>query len=591
MAHKHTLDINNSGMILVSYRDSLLVMNMSDFAIFNKKVIYAKKHEFEKEIDIYDYQILLRGQYLKRRNDTGGYDFFFGSALYLGERVDKNKFEILSIEDINLNDISGRYLIISISSHSIKILNSMFGSFPCYIDKENGIVASNQSFIAKVKSGNINLNGIRERSIFFTNYNESLFENIKSLKPGSISVLNGSSLISKSYLKDVIRKKSNISSEEAIERIGSILENNTKAYFDKKSAFVSYTGGRDSRLLLCELIRSIPKDKIKAFTVGFNEDIEYFIGRRFTKRYDISHDLIKPLLLNEGLIDKYVKDFENINFPCQYKNQVVDYLTQYDEPDVLNTAIPETILCHMDYFLGGSHYAVNFVRNRKSIFTKDQIISGKSIVDEVELEVVNIWNELREELPSDVSANIFFELTTFQRDWVFKILRPFDVAGNTVCVMEDPKIMSILSSLEINDFLNDRIYKKLVEKIYPELHVTPTTRDINFSILNKYKPMEIIKLSPLIIRSLVYAGSLSKLLKMNHPFIVDYCKDNYKNLDVIFETQALNNLLSKQSHDVYSDNRVMKLYTKALTNKSLINDYELIGPLCMIALLKNNKYE
>ncbi|NOH77553.1 hypothetical protein F0247_21140 [Vibrio crassostreae] len=98
-------------------------------------------------------------------------------------------------------------------------------------------------------------------------------------------------------------------------------------------------------------------------------------------------------------------------------------------------------------------------------------------------------------------------------------------------------------------------------------------------------------MSPLIIRSLVYAGSLSKLLKMNHPFIADYCKDNYKNLDVIFENQALNNLLSKQNNDVYSDNRVMKLYTKALTNKSLINDYELIGPLCMIALLKNNKHE
>jgi hypothetical protein len=562
---------------------------MSNFILMNKKTLNIDGLDsFDFEFDFLNYRILISGQYIKNNNSHGGCDFFFGSALYYGKRVNELTFSSLITDEINFSELSGRFLIISIRDDNVRIVNSIFGSFPCYISSDGDVIGTNQTLIAKIKSTSISFDGLRERALYFTNYETTLFEGIDLIKPGSECVLQNSKLTANSYLSKVIKKLDDCDLDESVGMLAELIGNNTKSYFeDSDKAYVSYTGGRDSRLLLCQLIKSMPKEKIEAFTIGFDSDIEYFIGKEFTKYNGISHSLVRPSLLTEEGIANYAETFENINFTCQYKTQVIDYLKKY-KCDVLNTAIPETILCHMDYFLGDSHYAINFVRKRKSIFKADQIINGNQIESGVETAAVRIWDELRRELPTDVSANIFFELTTFQRDWVFKILRPFDIAGNTVCVMEDPKILSILSSIEMDDFFNDRLYKRLVDKSYPELNVTPTTRDINLSIVKKYKFIDLIKYSPLILRSIIFAGSLSKLLKMNYPFIAKYCEKNKEKLALIFNEDFVNELLLKQKKNIYSDNRIVKLFVRLLYNKKTLDDYELIAPLCIIALIKNN---
>jgi hypothetical protein len=561
---------------------------MSNFVLIDKKIVNFNDFDFDFDFDFLNYRILISGQYLKKNNSHGGCDFFFGSGLYYGERVNELTFNSLIIDEVNFSELSGRFLIISIRDDNVRIINSIFGSFPCYISSDGDVIGTNQTLIAKIKSTDISIEGVRERALYFTNYETMLFEGINLLKPGSESILKNSELIASSYLSKVITKLDDCDLDESVRMLTELIEFNTKSYFkDSEKAYVSYTGGRDSRLLLCQLIKSLPKEKIEAFTIGFDSDIEYFVGREFTKYNEVSHHLVRPSLLTDDAIDNYARTFENINFTCQYKTQVIDYLSK-DKVDVLNTAIPETILCHMDYFLGDSHYAINFVRSRNSIFKAGQVINGIKITNGVEKAAVKIWDELRRELPTDASANIFFELTTFQRDWVFKILRPFDIAGNTVCVMEDPKIISILSSIEMNDFFKDKIYKRLVDKSYPELNITPTTRDMNLSIIKKYKFIDLLKYSPIILRSAIFAGSLSKLLKMNHPFIAKYCDQNKEKLTAIFNEKFLNELLIKQKREIYSDNRIVKLFVKLFYNKKTLDDYELIAPLCIIALIKNN---
>ncbi|MEY8241321.1 MAG: hypothetical protein RPT25_13325 [Cycloclasticus sp.] len=537
------------------------------------------------------YCLFVKGNYIVRNNDAGGVDILLGVALFDGCRVDKVNFAQLDFGRESLAKLSGRFIVISVIELEVQIISSIFGSFPCFMSPDCGVISSNQRLISQATDGKLSMNALRERIVYYTNYKHSLFEGVRRLEAGVVANVKDSNYSEYNYLSSVIKCQSNLSLENAIKGIKNKMEANARAYFTGgRKASVSYTGGRDSRLLLCQLLRVMPVEQIHTFTVGYENDLEYFVGDKFTRKFKVEHDLLVPELINTSHISEYVNQYENINFPCLYKDQVRQYLETKDV-DVLNSNTPETVLCHLDYFEGQDHPAVNFVRKRRSIFEGRALGRNEKLANDVENAAVTKWKALRKNLPTDISANILFSLTTIQRDWAFNILRPFDLAANTVCIMEDPEIISILSSIDRSIFLDDNLYQILVKKEYPELHVTPTTRDIGFDIFKKMKVLDVVKNIPLIFKASVFAGSLSKLLKNNKSFIVNYCRDNQDMLVTIFGREDAEALLHKLDAGVYLDNRFSKLLNKILFRKKTIREYELITPLCAIALLNNNYYE
>ncbi len=569
---------------------------MSQFLIVKKGCDLPEEIvDFEKAYESSEYSVYFSGNYISRDFGKNGKDFLLGSSLYLGKRITQTTFSNIDFNIEALSEHSGRYLFLSVRGSELRIVSSILGSFPCYYSKNFHAIGSSERLVSKTLGTKLSLTGLKERLTYNINYKDSLFSDVFRVGAGVVTTFNESGLAVSDYLESSVKQYAELSLDAAIKLLAKKFDENTRAYFDnERKACISYTGGRDSRMMLCQLMRVLPKDRINTFTVGDSNDQEYFVGAAFTSKFNIKHDLFEPDLLDEEKIDTYANTYGDINFPCMYKDQMREYLkAKYagESVDFLNTHVPETLLCHLDYLQGEEHPAINFMRGRASGISTYGLLDNDSEITAQENAAIQQWETLRSRLPNDVITNIIFSSITFQRDWAYKVLRPYDMVANVVCIMEDPEILSILASMKLADCLNDKLYRTLMLTSYPEGYEVPTTRDINLSAFKKIRLVNIARYLPLMLKAGIFAGSLATLLKNNKDFIVGYCNENKSHLISLFGEGGTDSLLKSLNEGVYLDNRVDKIINLFYKRKKTLKEYELISPLCAIALLNNNDHQ
>ncbi|WP_199438215.1 hypothetical protein [Vibrio owensii] len=522
-------------------------------------------------ITIGDFDVYITGQYLRQESFL-----FFGTGLYNNKRINStsNFEEILT----NPSMLSGRFCLIKFNSDKLEILSSLFGGFPCYYSTCGKYVSSDASTIAKCKGLELSVDFLREKSIYFSEYSQSAYKGIKKLEAASMISIYEHEIKSTSYLKSVFLDREKYEKKQTLEKLYRKIISNAKAYFEESHACVSYTGGRDSRFVLCSLLKVLPKNSVSAFTIGNKDDIEYSVGRRFTKLVGVRHSRIEAEVLTKQAFLKYSSVFGEINFPCLYQEEILRSKNLYNK-DVLNTAIPEVLLSHMKYFSGSKHPAENFIFNRKNFLSESNVISGDYIMTSAKESAIKYWEHISKVTPNIVATNIYFEVTTYQRNWVYSILKPYDIIGNTVCLMEDPEILNLLSQLDISDFEGDDLYDLMVSEFCPELNDTPTTRDFDKGIRYVFSKSGAKNLLTFM-KFQIWPGSLSKLMKKNELFIKGFIIEHKNNLSDVFTDRYLNELINKLETTPYCDNRISKLKSM-IVGRGYFLDYELVLPLCL----------
>ncbi|ELI5732795.1 hypothetical protein RRK63_001457 [Vibrio fluvialis] len=529
---------------------------------------------------------------VKFHKDEERLSICLGAAVYENKEITTlnlaNALDRLN-DQSNYSDLSGRYLIIDIDACKAKLITSIFASFPHYVTLDKGMHCSSQYVISKLFNYSIDNESLIERCLYHCNYRSNFFSSVERSKPSVIYYHNKMSVDLISYLSGLIKQHDNIDIAKASRLISERMESLIKVYSENKSKLsISLSGGRDSRLLLCQLLKVLDKDSISLYTVGRNDDIEYSLGKKFSSNYEVSHNVYAPCGLNENNLASYAKKISNINFPVQYKSEFIEYLKEF-QPALINTAIPETVLCHMHNFDGDNHPAVNFIRNRSTILESNYFKDGELISKKVEDSAMLIWKELRKSLPNDSITNIFFELTTFQRDWVYNILRISDYAGETICVMEDPEILSILSSIDKKWLSTDDFYELIIKEHYKNLYDVPTTRDLTPRKMLNTSPKYLFRHASIYFNCVIKVASLGYLTASNEKFMKRYIIDNHNELSSVFTEDYLQLLLNKLSTRNFSTNRVVNFLKRRFSIDRYLSEYELIIPTCLISLIKAYK--
>ena len=523
-----------------------------------------------------------------------GFFLILGSCLYKDRPVNNEQIDEISERliqsDFDIHkDLTGRYLILTCHNENAFVINSIFGTFPSYFDeRQHFLCSSNQSILNKLNYFGLDKDAIKERILFYTNYSGAFCKDI-SEQPSCSIITYDSRKYKKSILSGlsgIFRKKLEINNviDNLLHRMESLLSG-YKEYSWGSQFSIALSGGRDSRFFLSLINKVIGSNEISCFTIGEPHDIECSLAKAYTENLGINHNILCPNTIKENELYKYIRYFEDFNFPFQYKVQLVEFLKN-KKPTVINTSAPEPLLCHLNYFEGDGSTVNNFVKNRRSCIDVNDVISGSEIW-ESSLESSNEkWGELIKNLPrNDYLNKIFFEMVTIQRDWVYRTLRPYDIYGNAICIMEDAEVLSILSHLKKEDILNDQFYEKLINKKYSHINsVVPTTRDLTIpKLLADVKSLNISK----IIKKLPYfikPGSLNYLFGKNIDFYRAYINDNKDLLDEYFTTEYIETLQLKLKKG-WGTNRFTNFIKKRCT-KDYLRDYDIIFPVCIIALRK-----
>ncbi|MEZ9461136.1 hypothetical protein AB4178_05355 [Vibrio splendidus] len=554
------------------------------YFLVKDKTITKSVHEnvFSNTIEFMTYDIYVSGN-LDWSNDENEGVLIVGSCLYYDKRLTADNVIKIGLDEIesNYNKLSGRYSIISLCESEIRILTSLFGTTSVYYSEGGKILSSNPWVIGELLGVKVNNNALNERLLFNTNYKHPLYENVDKLKSSSLSSFYNGELISRDLLCKLNWDYNDEVFFSSLLKIKSRTEKNLKNYNLKKVG-IPYTSGRDSRLLLTQAVENIGREKCLAFTVGHKNDAEYYIGKKYTDYLSVRHELIKPSVLNENRIEKYTKLFNAVNFPCIYQVDLIES-SLITGLDVLDTVLQEVLFSHMVYFSGKEHPAVNFIRNRSTTYKESDIKICDDFICKIEEQAIIEWDELRRRLPNDVITNIFFEMRTFQAGWVYSIMQPYEYRGNVICTFEDPIVLQILSSFSLEMFKNDYVYENFVDYCYPTMNIIPSTRNLNFAtVLKKY-----FKYLPLYLRYLINPGSSSIHLSNNEKFIKFFVSKNWDILEVILSKGKIEKLKHSYNHEVYDKNRIEKMWTRLL-GRNYISDEDMITPLCITSILKNN---
>ena len=151
--------------------------------------------------------------------------------------------------------------------------------------------------------------------------------------------------------------------------------------------------------------------------------------------------------------------------------------------------------------------------------------------------------------------------------------------------MEDVEVLSILGSLTKEDMLNDKLYQKLMNEKFSHINaVIPTTRDLTIpKLFVDLKNMDFRN----ILMKLPYLnkpGSLNYLFSINLEFYIDYIGQNFNILEEFFSEEYLSSLKKKLKKG-WGTNRLTNFFKRRYTS-DFLRDYDLIFPVCIIALVK-----
>lgn len=66
-------------------------------------------------------------------------------------------------------------------------------------------------------------------------------------------------------------------------------------------------------------------ENISTYTVGDYKDIEVKYAKKVADYYNREHFVFSPDKLDAIAVKKYFRFINNINFPCLYKSQLIDF--------------------------------------------------------------------------------------------------------------------------------------------------------------------------------------------------------------------------------------------------------------------------
>lgn len=407
-----------------------------------------------------------------------------------------------------------------------------------------------------------------------------MFNQVSRLGYSEITEITSDSISNIDCLQYAIPTVKFHSLNDTLEEINNRLMHLLKIYSDSDLR-VGLTGGRDSRLFL-SLAKKSNIHNINTYTVGTQKDIEAYIAKKVSRFYAVTHDVFSPSNINNYQIEWYSNYINNANFPILYKTELISYLKKSPRKH-LNSAIPETLLCHIDYFNGDNHPCQNFIKNRGSKL-KNSINLDKNDDDILYHSAMKIWNSIsRRTNNNELLIKLFFEQVTYQREWVYNILKIGDFSGGTICIFEDPTVLSLLSSIPEHYFHNDYLYSYYIKNFHPDMNSIISTRDTDVGRVAKLSKLrlEFWKLFPLAIKN----DPLEYLVTKNHAFMINLIKTERNRLTHIFSEKFISDIINNSRY--YPSNRILRFSLRRL-NKKVYSNYEIIMPFCIALILSSH---
>ncbi|WP_139070501.1 hypothetical protein [Aliivibrio fischeri] len=538
-------------------------------------------------LDVDGYNIAFSKDNCLIHRDNGLFAIIVGTAIYDSKVIDNsNFFDVVNEIEFSLKEssrkLSGRFSIIYIKEGVVKVYTSLFGSVSIYYIQNGKYISTVETLLSNIFNLDASIDTLGVMLRYYARYRNALYKGVSRFKYASLSTV-GNNVNAVSYLNSVFscNQYDTLSNKELVASLNKRLCYLLSLYscFELR---VGLTGGRDSRLILA-MSESLGIKKLSTYTVGKIDDIESKYASKSAKYYGYHHEIFSPDKLNSHISNNYFALINNINFPSIYKWQLIEYLRVKPKKH-LNTATPETLLCHLDYFEGENKPYLNFIKNRASKVNK--IIPVNQYCNELAEEGARlIWDDLSSEINSNVLIKLMFEQVSYQSEWVYNILKIGDYSGGTVCIFEDPIVLSILSNIDEDFYLNDCLYKYFVNTFYPSMNNIISTRDCDIGrVMNLPKTSrEFISLLPDALKD----EPLEYLLSENIDFIRKVIIDNRNELSDLFGCEFINDCIVRTQNG-FIHNRIKRFIMRRL-NRKVLSNYELIMPYCAASILNFNK--
>jgi hypothetical protein len=305
-----------------------------------------------------DLSISLGGQFFGALIDDGRYERDFATALI---------FFDYCIEDLMLSGV-GKFFVKKVENKSTYLYSSISDYGLYYYRDKNGLSVSrraqdlqrplNKEYITRC----VNAHHLVGRS----HYGEELYEGVKRILPGSVTIITGDELESYTYL---LKKHEAEGRSHQKEFLSCIVENVLSAYELTEDDCLLFSGGIDSAVLGALLASMNSDTSIINYRYEKEETDDARIVREFKKtvfrkiKYKGAN-----LMSTSRIIELMKKDYGTVLGPQYFKERSIDYKR-------LITGQNLDTLMHVDTFAPGSAYQglIGLLMNSLSLSRRLQI--------------------------------------------------------------------------------------------------------------------------------------------------------------------------------------------------------------------------
>jgi hypothetical protein len=482
-----------------------------------------------------------------------------GLALLIGSTVPSDCTGLLShiLQEIDtenchdlLKNIDGRYCLFIVKQGIFYSSVDMLNSTRLYFYENTDYFAYSTSLKALAKAFHLapDIDGIKQKFIFYTNYYSNLIKGVKFV-PYDSSTCHKIGQASDPVQHQLYRLRykepaQTLSLQDAADELQKLIGEIIRDLNLSDGVAISLSGGRDSRFTMAELVNVLGNQNIKAFTVGSKRDTEGWFASKICNKFKIAHKTLPPHLTSVSEMEQFTWAIEDFDPGICTHHELLQVLQQAKLPvvDSISTAI---LLGHVEKGYGDKGYPLNFLNNRSQPETISQVRNADEIVKNSEKEILSAWDALPENIPWYAKVRLL-DFYYFQTRWCYWMLKLYDTATSTLPLYTNQRMLNFCLSLPLGHLKDYSLYKFYCKNKLQKWFSVITTRDCKEDF--NQQPLN-VRIQRRIVgnywKLMQTEYCVSKTLRLSAHEIKTYISENRDILEGIFISSSIDDVLDK----------------------------------------------
>ena len=482
-----------------------------------------------------------------------------GLALLLGSTIPSDCTGLLNhfLQEIDtencyelLKKVDGRYCLFIVKRGilycSVDILNSTRLYF--YESPDYFAYSTSLKVLAKAFNLTPDLDGIKQKFIFYTNYYSNLIKGVKFV-PYDSATWHKIGHTSNPIQQQLHRLKyadsdPNLSLQDAADKLQKLIREIIHDLNLSDGVAVSLSGGRDSRFTMAELVNALGNQNVKAFTVGAKRNTEGWFASKICRKFKIAHKTLPPHRISVSAMERFIWAIEDFDPGICTHHELLQILQQSKLP-VVDSNSPEVLLGHVEKGYGSKGYPLNFLYNRMQPDTISQVRNADAIVKNSEKEILSVWEALPDGFPWYANIRLL-NFYYFQTRWCYWMSKLYDMASNALPLYINQRMFNFCLNLPLDHVKDYSLYKFYCKNKLQKWFSVITTRDCKEDI--NQQPLQVRIQRRIVGRywKLMRAEySVSKTLRLSAHEIKMYIIENRDILEEIFISSSIDAVLDK----------------------------------------------